>query len=284
MAVAVAGIALVGASARAQSEQAVLAPSVFATRTVPAGAIRTSTVTCRPGFVAVSAGVSSRAPGTTLLARTPVGSAGYRFRIGNPEANGDRQVTLVVACRKVAGNAPVVLRLKQMKPVLLTVPARSKMSAVLLCPPGTTPANGGFDLRPGAKTATSFSGLSLSLRTRTATLTSVRYVIANRDRFARKVALQGACLTLFRAASGPAQRLHFARTTFRVPLRPGLHTIARSCPSGWFALDAGFALRSSTTVLGASAASGRGGRWTLENNAGRPVLVDVQLACGRVAP
>jgi hypothetical protein len=282
IAVAAACVVLVVGAARAQSGPTVLAPTVSATRALPAGAVTAFTVGCRQGFVAVAAGVSSRAPGTTVLSRTPVGPAAYRFRIGNPLANGDQRVTVAVACRKLARSV-AVFALRRLKPKPVVVPARATASVVLACPRGTTPANGGFDLRPRAKSAGSFSGLSLSVRRRTATLTASSYAVQNADSQSRVVQVNGACLTLLRPAGAPFEQLHVARTTSRIPLPPGVHTVARSCRAGWFALDAGFALHGAT-ALAASAVTGNGARWTFENRAAGPTLVDVQLACARVGP
>jgi hypothetical protein len=96
--------------------------------------------------------------------------------------------------------------------------------------------------------------------------------------------LHGACLTLFRAAGAPFERLHVTLTTFRVPVHSGTQSVGRSCPSGWFALDAGFSLLARSTNATGAAATSRGGRWTLENNGDAAVLADVQLVCGRVGP
>jgi len=269
-------VALVGASARAQPEQAglvVLAPSVFATHGVPSNAVTTFTVTCPAGYMAVSAGITAPASGTTVLAITPVGLSAYRFRIGNPAANDDQRVTVVVACRKVRA-ANLVLWLKPLKPKKVLVPAGKTASATQPCPKGTTPANGGYALGSAA----------LSVRRESSTLTSASYAVANSGSRARRAVLYGACLTLFRTADSPFEQLHVQVTTFRVPLRAGEQTLGRACPGGWFALDAGYVLRARSTKVDGAAPTARGGRWKLANGTDGTVLADVQLACGRLGP
>ncbi len=278
MALAAACVALVAASARAQPQsasQVVLTPSVSATHAVPSGAITAFTVTCRAGYTAVSAGVTSPARGTTVLAIAPVGASAYRFRIGNPATNDDRRITVAVACRKVGtGVSNFVLRLKPLKRKTVVVPAHKTASATLPCPKGTTPANGGF----------AFGSTALSVRRETETLTSASYTLANSGSRARRAVLYGACLTLFRTASSPFEQLHVQVTTFRVPLRPGAQTLGRTCARGWFSLDAGYLLRARTTTLDGASPGAHGGRWLLTNPTDSAVLADVQLACGRLGP
>jgi hypothetical protein len=273
MAVAAACVALVAASARAETEQVVLTPSVVATHSVPSGAVTTFAVACPRGFTAVSAGIASPAPGTTVLAITPVGLSGYRFRIANPAANDDRRVTATVACRK-ARSTSLVLRLKPLKPKHVVVQAHRTVSATLPCPKGTTPANGGY----------AFGSTALSVRRETSTLTSASYTLAFPSAQARRAVVYGACLTVFRIAASPFEQLHVQVTTYRVPLRAGEQTLARACPQGWFTLDVGYVLRTASTKLDGAAPSGRGGRWQLRNGMDAAVLADVQLACGRLGP
>jgi hypothetical protein len=277
MAVTAAGVALVAAVARAEpvmSEQAVLAASVRATHVVRSNAITAFTVACRGGYTAASAGFTKPAPGATVLAIAPVGVSAYRFRIANPAGNGDQRVTVSVACRKLGAPriTKYVLRLKPLKPRIVVVRPHRTTSAVLACPKGTTPANGGF----------AFAGTALSVRRETATLAAASYAVANSGSKARRAILYGACLTLFRTADAPFEQLHLAVTTFRVPVRPGGQTLGRSCRRGWFAIDAGFALRSARTRVTGAAVTAAGGRWVVANDGEAPVLADLQLACGRV--
>jgi hypothetical protein len=278
LALTAACVALVAASARAQPDQAgqaVLAPSVFATHAVPSNAVTSFTVTCPRGYTAVSAGVTSPAPGTTVLAVAPVGLSAYRFRIGNPATNDDQRITVVVACRKLGSNTSrFVLRLKPLERKIVVVPQHTTASATLSCPRGTTPANGGF----------AFGSTTLSLRRETSTLTSASYGFANSGSRARRATVYGGCLTALRTADAPFEQLHVQVTTFRVPLRTGEQTLGRSCRKGWFSLDVGYVLRTASTKLDGAAPTANGGRWKLTNPTDAAVLADVQVACGRVGP
>jgi hypothetical protein len=283
------GIALVAASARAQSAQVVAAPTVYATHDIPANAVTTFTVRCSVGYAASSAGIATPAPGTTVLAIAPVGLRGYRFRIGNPATNGDQRVRGAVACRKVvsAASGPrFTLKLKPLKTRYLTVPARKAASATLACPPGTVPARGGMDLDPrGGKSVEAYRvGPGVSLRRQTATLRRFLFSVQNTATQPKRVALYGGCLTLTRAAGAPRARLHVRDTTYRVLVHPGAQMVTRHCRPGWVSLAAGFSLRNHVTNATGAAAVAGGGRWSVLSDAATDTLADVQLACGRVGP
>jgi hypothetical protein len=276
--VTAASVALVAASARAQPDQAgrlVLTPSVFATHKVPSNEVTSFSASCRGGYTAVSAGVSSPAPGTAVLAIKPVGVSAYSFRIANPAANDDQRVTVVVACRKIGANASrFVLRSRPLKPKVVVVAPGKTASATVTCAKGTTPANGGF----------AFGSTTLSVRRETSTLTSTSFSFANSGSVARRATVYGACLTLFRTADAPFQQLHVRVTTFRVPLRTGAQTLGRLCRTGWFSLDVGYVLRARSTKLDGAAPTASGGRFKLTNPTDAAVLADVQVACGRLGP
>jgi hypothetical protein len=283
------GVALVAATARAQPGQVALAPTVYATHTVLSNAITAFTVTCPPGYLATSAGISKPAPGTTVLALAPVGVSGYRFRIGNPVTNGDQRVTVAVTCRKVrpaSADPRFTLKLKPLKVRYLTVSPRRASSAALVCPPGTVPAGAGVDLAPGRQKAIGAyrAGPGVSVRRQTATLRRFSFSLLNLERRAKRVAVYGGCLTLAREAGAPRRRLHVRVTTFRVLLDPGAHAVTRRCRSGWYSLAAGYALRSNSTSAAGAAAVGASGRWSLLSDAEGDTTADVQLACARLGP
>jgi hypothetical protein len=282
-----AGIALVAASARAESGQVVLAPTVSASHDLPANAITAFTVSCRAGYVAASGGIANPAPGTTVLAITPAGLRAYRFRIGNPVMNGDQRVTVAVACRKltVAGTGPkLTLSLLELRPKRVVVPPRKPASATLDCPAGTVPAGSGFDLDPmRAKEADAYRGGSpLQVRRDTANLRRFFLSVQNGGSRPRAVAFYGSCVTVTREAGAPQALLHIDVSTFRIPLQPGRRLATRRCRAGWFPLAAGFSLRASTTQLTGAVAARGGGRWLLSSDAIAPTTADLQLACGRV--
>jgi hypothetical protein len=283
------GIALVAASARAQSAQVVVAPTVYASRDLPSNTVTAFAVTCSAGYAAASAGISTPAPGTTVLAIAPVGLSSYRFRIGNPATNGDQRVRVAVACRKVlaAGTGSrLTLKLKPLKATYLTVPARKAASATLACPPGTVPAGGGVDLdsNRGKTVETYRPGPGVGVRRQTATLRRFSFSLQNTAMQAKRVAVYGGCLTLVREAGAPRERLHVQATTYRVLVHPGAQVVTRRCRPGWFSLRAGFSLRASPTTAAGAAAVAGGGRWSLVSDATTDTLADVQLACGRLAP
>ena len=283
------GIALVAASARAQSGQVVVAPTVYATHHVQANAVTTFAVACSAGYAATGAGIATPAPGTTVLAIAPVGPSGFRFRIGNPVANGDQRVRVAVACRKAlsAATGPrTTLKLKPLKATYLTVPARKATPAVLACPPGTVPVGGGMDLDPNRGMAVDGyrAGPGVSLRRKTATLRRFIFSFQNTATQAKRVAVYGSCLTLAREAGAPRARLHVRATTYSVLVQPGAQVVTRRCRSGWFSLAAGFSLLARATNAAGAAAVAGGGRWALASDAATETLADIQLACGRLAP
>ena len=82
IALVAAGVVLVAAAARAQTDQVVLAPTVFASHNLPSDAITGFTVSCPAGYAAVSAGVSR--PGAGLdAAERPPGRAASGSRSGS---------------------------------------------------------------------------------------------------------------------------------------------------------------------------------------------------------
>jgi hypothetical protein len=281
-----AGIALVAASARAQGEQRVLAPSVFATRDLPANAITTFTVPCRSGFIATSGGIAKRAPGASLLAIAPVGLRAYRFRFGNPVTNDKQRVTVAVACRRVAagGEAKYNLRLKSLKATTVTAPPRKAAGALLACPSGTVPAGAGADLDPSrAKSVRAYrGGLRLTIRRQTSTLSRFSLSVQNAGSQSRQVVFYGGCVTLVSGA--PRERLHVELKTFRVEVEAVNQSFRRPCRRGWFSLAAGFAVRSRLTQVDGAIAVGSGGRWSVSTDADTPAPADLQLTCARLAP
>src|SRR5438034_11785901 len=94
IALVAAGVVLVAAAARAQSDQVVLAPTVFASYSLPSDAVTGFTVSCSSGYLAVSGGVSRPGVGATLLSVRPLGLRGFTFRFGNPATNDATRVTV----------------------------------------------------------------------------------------------------------------------------------------------------------------------------------------------
>jgi hypothetical protein len=280
------GLCAAGAlvAAAAAFSQVVLAPTVYHSSTLPSNSITTFTVTCPPGHVAVSAGVSTAAPGVTTLSIRPAGTRAFVFRFGNPSTNPDRTVTVAVACRKLrAGTPKPYLKLVRVRTKPVIVPVEGQKQVGVPCPKGTAPAGGGVDLAPpNGKDFAGFSGSPLDLRQQSSSLKRVMFAMRNTGSKPHPAVLYGSCVTIVRPAGSAPGRLHVKVLTRTTPVQPGSHTIKRSCPAGWVSLATGYTLAPKLT-LGASAAIDGGGKWTIANAAGSQVLADVQLTCARVA-
>lgn len=263
--------------------QVVLAQSIFRAASLPSNTVRTFTVTCTAGYVAVSAGVSKPAPGATLLGIRPSGLAAYTFRFGNPATNPNQHVTVVVACRRFSFKLPTRVKVTPLQ-LKVKVPAGKLTAAGLLCPPSTAPAGWGDDLAPvqshgyvpGAAARVSVRKASMHVR-------GFSFSVRNSGSKAQSVTLYGTCLTVFRPAGASRVRLEVRITTFRVPLQAGSQRVSHSCPTGWVSLAAGYALRSPVTTIDGAAAIAKGGRWWIVSDAeGRPTA-DLQLVCARLS-
>jgi hypothetical protein len=282
-------IALIGVAALvvapSATPQIIVTQTVFHSANLPSNAITIFNVTCPPGYVAVSAGVSNAAPGITTLSIRPVGLRTYAFRFGNPVTNQRQRVTVAVACRRIRvrrGTTPY-LKLKPLKLRPFQVKPESQKTASLTCPSGTVPAGAGFDLDPArSKALGRFSGTTLSIRHQTVTLHGAAVILRNSGARARPVALYATCLTVVRQQGASSERLLVKIFTETRPIRPGSQVVKRSCPRGWTALSTGFAVPSRIAMDG-SAALGRVGKWSLTNRADSPAVADLQLVCGRLS-
>jgi hypothetical protein len=259
--------------------QVVLGSSVFHSHDLPTNAITAFTVACPPRYMATSAGISTPAPGVTLLTIRPAGLRAYAFRFGNPPSNSDQKVTVVVACRRISSSRrkPRIALRQKLVQSKVTLPA-GKLSAVgLACPPATLPAGRGFDLtlsQPGDFAA------PISMRKTEMDLNGFSFAVLNNGARARRIALYGNCLTVLREARARAQQLGTRITTFRDLAEPGSQSIGHRCPSGWVSLAAGYSLQSRLQTVRGAAAIMAGGRWRVENAAKVPALVELQLVCG----
>jgi hypothetical protein len=282
IAVVAAGVVLVAAAARAQTDQVVLAPTVYASHNLPSDAITGFTVTCAPGHVAVSAGVSTPGQGSILLSVRPVGLRAYTFRFGNPATNDPTRVTVAVACRKIRPPGPVFV-LKPVKTRLVVGPGRQK-SGTLACPPQTTPAGAAVDLDPGrAKSVDSFAGAALSVRSTTATLRELQFRIANAGSRAHAVVVNGTCVTILIAPKVERAKLNTTISTYTNVIAPGRHRLQHRCRSGWTSLGAGYALASGAARIDGAAALNTSGAWWVRNTAASPLTARLQVICARVA-
>jgi hypothetical protein len=264
--------------------QVVLSKSVFHTVDLPSNTIRSVVVSCPRGYVAASAGISNPAPGVTLLSIRPWGVAGYRFRLGNPAANDDQQVTVVAACRSLAFKSAARLKVA---PVQMTVkvPGSQLKAAALPCPSNTLPAGWGGDVAPAHSARGSVPGAAnrVSLRTASMGLGGFSFSLRNTGTKAQSVTLYGTCLTALRPAGTSRERLQVRITTFPVLLQPGSRRVVRSCATGWVSLAAGYVLRSPATSIDGAAAIGVSGRWWVASDAEGQASVDLKLVCARLS-
>ena len=280
IAVVASGIALVAGGAWAQAGQVVVGPTVYASHDLPADAITGFTVTCPPGYFAVSAGVSSPGPGSTLLSVRPLGLRGFTFRFGNPATNDPTRVTVAVACRRIRGGP--LLKLKPVKTRVVVRPGQMKAGS-LDCPSQTTPAGAALDLDPGrAKSVDSFAGAALSVRTSTSSLRAFQFRVANAGERAHGVVVQGSCATVLLAPADARARLSTKISTYTDPVAPGRHHFRHRCPAGWTALGAGFALTTGSVRIDGAAAVGPNGSWWVRNTSPAPLAAQLQLTCARV--
>jgi hypothetical protein len=262
--------------------QGVLVRSVFHSADLPSNAIRAFTVSCPPGYVATSAGISRPAPGVTTLGIRPTGIRTYTFRFGNPVTNSDEQVTVVVACRRFLLKAGTKLKVVPLR-LKIGVPPRSLRGATLVCPPGTAPAGGAVDIAPvrSQRYAPGAAEL-LSIRKLSVTLRGFRFAVRNEGKTNRQVILYGTCLTALRPAGGSPERLQIKITTFRTPVHPGTQQVVDPCPGGWVALAAGYSLFSARTDVHGAVALGASGRWSLASGLDADAKADLQLVCTRL--
>ena len=274
------GVVLVAAAARAQSEQAVLAPTVYASHNLPSDAITGFTVSCPPGYLAASGGVSSPGAGATLLSIRPVGLSGFTFRFGNPVTNDATRATVAVACRKISGGP--VLKLKRVKTRVVVKPGTQK-SGSFACPPNSIPAGAAVDLDPSsAKSVDSFSGGALSLRATTATVRAFQFRIANTGERAHNTVVAGNCAMIGLAPQVEHARLSTKITTYTDAVTPGRHRFRHRCRRGLVSLGTGFTLTSGSLRLEGTAAIGTAGRAWVQNTADSPLAVRLQVVCARV--
>jgi hypothetical protein len=262
--------------------QVVLAQSIFHAAELPSNAITTFKVSCPPAYVAASAGVSNPASGVTVLGIRPAGLGAYTFRFGNPATNPDRQVTVVVACRKFFFRAPVRVKVTPVRLKVTVTPGKPN-GAALLCPARTAPAGWGVEMAPVRSRHRYVPGPAarVSLRTVSMSLRGFSFSLRNSAAKAQTVALYGTCLTALRPPGAARERLHVKILSFRTPVHSGSQRAVESCPNGWASLAAGYAQRSQQTDVEGAAAIGAGGRWWVASKSDGQTA-DLQLVCGRL--
>jgi hypothetical protein len=210
---------------------------------------------------------------TRTLAIRPSGARTVVIRLSNAGGNPPQRTSVSVSCLRLpSGTTAPHFEVKQVHSKRLAVPSDGQKQASLGCPSGTLAAGAGFD----------FFGAPLELRRSTRTLNRFSFTVRNDASRARSAVLYGTCLTLIRPSGSRRVSLRERVITVTTPLSAGDQTVSQACPTGWFGLATGYSLPASATVSG-SVALPAGGRWTLTNTLTKPLLADLQLACGRVA-
>jgi hypothetical protein len=239
--------------------------------TVGAHAIKSATVSCPRGWVAASGGVRSAGDEIVTLAIRPGTASAVTVRLIN-RAGSSQSASVAATCLGLPGgrSAPYYKASQVQRKV--SVAARAQKQAGLRCPAGTVAAGAGF----------SFSSPVLSVRQSTRTVNRFSFTVENDSARARPAVLYGTCLTLLRPPGARSVRLNVRVITATMPLPSGDRTVTEACPAGWFGFATGYSLPASVTLRGTVAVPG-GGRWMLTNGTTKPLLPDLQLACGRVA-
>jgi hypothetical protein len=247
------------------------ARSVAHSFTLGAHAVKSVTVSCPRGWVAASGGVRTAAEGTATLAIRPAGASAVSLRVANRSGN-PRFVSVAATCLGLPGgrSAPHYRASRVQRKIL--VAGLAQKQAGLGCPAGTVAAGAGF----------SVSTPALQVRESTRSVNRFSFTVENDSARARPAVLYGTCLTLVRPPGSRRLRFNVRVITETTPLPPGDRVVNEACPRGWFGLATGYSLPASVTLSATVAVPG-GGRWSLTNPASKPLLPELQLACGRVA-
>jgi hypothetical protein len=155
---AVALIAVTAATAAAQTKTPTVVlsgGSLYHSVDVAPNSIRTFTVTCPPGWFAMS-GTVSDAQGATPLKSAPAGVRAWTFSVGLPvTAAKAAHVTVLVVCAKpkqfllgLPGKAKAAIKLKTAKSKPVVIAPGGTEDTKLRCPAGSAPAGSGLEVAP----------------------------------------------------------------------------------------------------------------------------------------
>jgi hypothetical protein len=238
--------------------------------TLGAHAVKSVTVRCPSGWVAASGGVRSGGDGTATLAIRPAGASAATVRLVNRTSD-PQTVSVAATCLGLPGgrSAPYYKAAQVQRKI--SVASGGQKQAGLRCPAGTVAAGAGFAV----------SSPALQVRQATRTINRFAFTVENDGARTRPAVLYGTCLTLVRPPGSRRVSLNVRVITATTPLPPGTRTVSEACPRGWFGLATGYSLPTSVTLTGSFASPG-GGRWSLTNASSKPLLPDLQLACGRI--
>ena len=126
---------------------------------VAPNSISTFTVTCPPGYVAMSS-TASIPDGATQLRSVPAGARSWTFSFGLPAtATRSSHVTVLVVCSKprpflpgIGGTVKIKIKVKKVKSGSIVVPPGDTESKRLKCPAGEAPTGSGTSVTPGEST------------------------------------------------------------------------------------------------------------------------------------
>lgn len=234
-------------------------------------AVKSVTVSCPRGWVAASGGVRAAGDGIAAIAIRPVDASAVSLRVANRAAD-PQSVRVAATCLGLPGGRSAPYYRASHVQRKISVAGGAQKHAGLGCPAGTVAAGAGFAI----------SSPALQVRKSTRTVNRFSFTVENDSARARPAVLYGTCLTLVRPPGSPQLRLNVRVITSTTPLPPGDRVVNEACPRGWFGLATGYSLPASVTLSATVAAPG-GGRWSLTNPLSKPLLPDLQLACGRVA-
>jgi hypothetical protein len=229
---------------------------------VPPNTIRTFTVTCPPGFVAMS-GSASDADGSTPLRSAPAGARSWSFSFGQPvTATRPAHVTVLVICSKpksaligVSGKVKVKVKIGTAKSKPVAIPPGATEETELKCPSGSAPTGSGLDVAPvGSKSQRARARAAEVLRNgQVARETSdvpvrggFRFAVRNPAAVPQTVRHFARCL----ARRARYRRRHrrrllraltrIYRMTFMDTAEPGSNLFQHSAPAGRFPVFAGY--------------------------------------------
>jgi hypothetical protein len=264
-ALAVALFALSTATATAQSKTPTVAltgGTLYHSVDVAPNSIKTLTVTCPPGWFAMS-GTVSTADGSTPLKSVPAGARSWTFSLGLPvTATRTAHVTVLVICSKpkpvligLAGKAKVAIKLKSVKSKPVVIPPGGTEDTKLKCPAGSAPTGSGLEVAPVGSGAWSApvraadvpsNGQVARETTDMPVRGGFRFEVHNPAAGEQTVTHSGRCLA--RRASYRRKRrkrrrrakTRIVRLTFKDGAAPGSNLFQHSAPDGQIPVGTGY--------------------------------------------
>jgi hypothetical protein len=262
LAVAMAGLSSATATAQTKGPTVVMTGgTLYHSEDVAPNSIKTFTVTCPPGYIAMG-GSASIPDGATQLKSAPGGARSWTFSFGLPvTATRSAHVTVLVLCSKprpflpgVGGKVKIKIKVKKVKSSAVVIPPGETEKTKLKCPAGAAPTGSGLSVAPpGAETksvharvaAVLSNGLVARLTRDLPVRGGFRFTVHNFAGVPQTVRHSGRCL--FRKASYRRghHRRHRATTkvfrlVFHETAQPGSNLFERSCHRHQFPVSGGY--------------------------------------------